>query len=259
VPAAARPAGDGPAPVAAADSWLVAGGRVRALDRHQARFDAACAAAAPGRRPGAEDLAGFWEAVTARLPRAGCWFPRVELAGPGTPGLELLVRPAPPPGTTVRLWLGDTADRRRVPRRKGPDLDWLAAVRDRAVAVGADDALLTTPGGLVLEGTATSLLWWEDDRLCLPPAGLRTLPGVTAGLLADRARELGIPVARRRVTVSGLAGREVWAVNALHGLRPVTGWAGDGAGAGPEPGAAQRAPAWRRWLQEAAVPLPGTA
>jgi hypothetical protein len=262
VPAAGLPADAGPAPVAAADSWLVTHGRVRALDRHQLRFGRACAAAAragPGRLPGPDDLAGFWTAVVARLPRTGCWFPRVELAGPGPPGLWLLVRPAPPPGTTARLWLGDTADRRRVPRRKGPDLPRLAALRARAVAAGADDALLTTPGGIVLEGTTTSLLWWEDDRLCLPSAGLRTLPGVTSGLLAQRARELGIPVARRRVTVSGLAGREVWAVNAAHGLRPVVGWAGSTAGPGTEPGTASRAPAWRHWLQEAAVPLPSTA
>jgi Amino-transferase class IV len=261
LPAAGRPADAGPVPVAAADSWLVAHGRVRALDRHQLRFARACAAAVsagPGRFPGPGDLAGFWSAVVAGLPRTGCWFPRVELAGPGTPELRLLLRPAPPLGTTARLWLGDTADRRRVPRRKGPDLHRLTTLRDRAVAAGADDALLTTPGGIVLEGATTSLLWWEDGRLCFPSPTLRTLPGVTSGLLADRACELGIPVARRRVTVAGLAGREVWAVNALHGLRPVTGWAGSAAGPGAEPGAARRAPAWQRWLQQAADPLPST-
>ena len=251
------PAAAGPEPVAAADSWLVANGRVRALDRHQFRFGRACAAAGrtrPGRAPGPDDLAEFWSAVVARLPRTGCWFPRVELAGPGRPELRLLVRPAPPLRTTARLWLGDTADRRRAPRRKGPDLHRLTALRDRAVAAGADDALLTTPGGVVLEGATTSLLWWEDGRLCLPAPGLRTLPGITSGLLTDRARELGIPVVRRRVTVAGLAGREMWAVNALHGLRPVTGWDDSGAG----PGAATRAPAWRRWLQEASALLPST-
>jgi branched-subunit amino acid aminotransferase/4-amino-4-deoxychorismate lyase len=257
VPTVGLPAAAGPEPVAAADSWLVANGRVRALDRHQFRFARACAAAGrtrPGRVPGPDDLDEFWSAVVARLPRTGCWFPRVELAGPGRPELRLLVRLAPPLRTTARLWLGDTADRRRAPRRKGPDLHRLTALRDRAVAAGADDALLTTPGGIVLEGAATSLLWWEDDRLCLPPPGLRTLPGITSGLLTERACELGIPVARRRVTVAGLAGREVWAVNALHGLRPVTGWDDSGAG----PGAATRAPAWRRWLREASALLPST-
>lgn len=260
LPAAGLPADVGPAPVAAADSWLVAHGRVRALGRHQLRFARACAAAGrtgPGPFPGPDDLTGFWCAVVARLPRTGCWFPRVELAGPGPPELRLLLRPAPPLGTTARLWLDDPADRRRTPRRKGPDLHRLTALRDRAVAAGADDALLTTPGGIVLEGATTSLLWWEDGCLCLPAAGLRTLPGITSGLLTDRARELGIPVARRRVTVAGLAGRELWAVNALHGLRPVTGWAGSAAGSGAEPGPARRAPAWQRWLQEAADPLPG--
>jgi branched-subunit amino acid aminotransferase/4-amino-4-deoxychorismate lyase len=262
LPAAGLPADAGPAPLAAADSWLVAHGRVRALDRHQLRFAQACAAAGragPDRFPGPDDLARFWSAVVARLPRTGCWFPRVELAGPGTAELRLLLRPAPPLGTTARLWLGDTADRRRMPRRKGPDLGRLTTMRDRAVAAGADDALLTTPGGIVLEGATTSLLWWEDGCLCLPSPGLRTVPGVTSGLLAERARELAIPVARRRVTVGGLAGREVWAVNALHGLRPVIGWAGSGGGPGTGPGAATRAPAWRRWLQEAAAPLPSTA
>lgn len=250
--APAGPAVPGTA-VAAADSWLVDNGRVRALDRHRGRFAHACAAVArPRGGPRPAEVAEFWDAAIALLPRVGRWFPRVQLSGSGRPDLWLLVRPAPRIASTVRLWLHDTADRRHAPRRKGPDLGWLMSLRSRAVAVGADDALLTTSGGLVLEGATTNLLWWESDCLCLPSPRLRTLPGVTSGLLVDRARETGVRVAYRRAAAADLANREVWAVNALHGIRPVIGWIG-----GPiQAGAPEKSPSWQRWLRDSAVPLP---
>jgi len=71
-----------------------------------------------------------------------------------------------------------------------------------------------------------SVLWWEDDTLCLPPPRLPVLPGVTVALVQERARREGIPVAHRERTVAGLDGREVWLVNALHGIRPVVQWSG---------------------------------
>jgi branched-subunit amino acid aminotransferase/4-amino-4-deoxychorismate lyase len=237
--------------LAACDSWLVDEGAVRAIDRHRARFAAACVdACAPRSVIGGLDA--FWAAVLAALPRRGRWFPRVEALGPDAGTLALRIRPAPAPGATVRLWLGDPVDRRLVPRRKGPDLEDLVRRRGRAVVAGADEALLTTGGGLVLEGATTSLLWWEDGRLCLPAPGLRVLPGVTSGLLVERARELGVEVRRRRAPVARLAGREVWAVNALHGIRPVVNWPGEGVPVGP----VEQAPGWRDWLHGLAGRLP---
>lgn len=126
----------------------------------------------------------------------------------------------------MRVWATGQADPRTVPRRKGPDLGALARVRERASGEGAEEAVLVAPSGSVLEAATASVLWWEDDTLCLPPPRLPVLPGVTVALVQERARREGIPVAHRERTVAGLDGREVWLVNALHGIRPVTGWIG---------------------------------
>ena len=163
--------------------------------------------------------------MTAALPRTGEWFPRVEL-GAESRELRLLLRHAPPLGTGVRVCATGRLDPRTVPRRKGPDLDILARVRQRAAVEGADEAVLIAPSGVVLEGATTSVLWWEDDTLCLPSPQLPVLAGVTTALIQERAQRTGIRVAHRERTLADLDGREVWLVNALHGIRPVTEWMG---------------------------------
>ncbi|MBT2446585.1 aminotransferase class IV [Streptomyces sp. ISL-43] len=245
----------------AADSWLVTDGRVRALDRHRHRFTTTCAETADIPRA---HLDTFWTAVEDLLPRdAGAWFPRVELerapadAPPGTllPGAHRLLyrlRPAPARSTTARVWGMAVCDPRRTPRHKGPDLAALAAVRARAAAADADEALLVTADGVVLEAANSSFLWWEGETLCHPAGELPVLPGVTAALLLDHAARTGVPVRPVRRRLSALADREIWVTNALHGLRPVTAWTGI-----TLPTAAPlRAPAWQSWLDTLPTPLP---
>ncbi|MFE7930805.1 aminotransferase class IV [Streptomyces sp. NPDC057456] len=231
-----------------ADSWLLREGRVRGYGRHRERFLRACADCAG---PGPRRLVEFWQDVTAELPRTGEWFPRVELTA-ATGELRLRLRHAPPLGVEVRLWAAGQPDPRTAPRRKGPDLDVLARLRGRATGAGAQEALLVTPTGVVLESATASVLWWEDDTLCLPPPRLSVLPGVTTALVQERAVRSGIRVDHRERTVSELDGREVWLVNALHGIRPVTGWTGESMTAGR----ATRAARWRAWLDELWEPLP---
>ncbi|WP_329220381.1 aminotransferase class IV [Streptomyces sp. NBC_01485] len=243
-------------PLLVADSWLVRDGRVRGYGRHRERFLRACAEyvkGSDGGGSGPRRLVQFWQDVTAALPRTGEWFPRVELTA-GSLELRLRLRHAPPLGTAIRLWSVGQPDRRTAPRRKGPDLDVLARVRERAIDEGAQDGMLVDPSGAVLESATASVLWWEDDTLCQPPPRLPHLPGVTAALIQERALHSGIRTAHRERTVTELAGREVWLVNALHGIRPVTGWTGEPMTAGP----AVRAEEWRRWLDELPEPLPNT-
>jgi branched-subunit amino acid aminotransferase/4-amino-4-deoxychorismate lyase len=240
----------------AADSWLFQDGRVRGLDRHRGRFFAACAEAAG--EP-AEHVAEFWRQAVAALPRTGDWFPRVELVKADVPEparptcLYLRIRPAPARTTELTVWPAEEPDARTHPRRKGPDVALLAAVRAAAVRRGAQETLLTAPCGAVLEGTTTSLLWWEENTLCLPSSHLPVLPGVTSALIQERAAELDVSVEHRRRTVHDLEGHEVWLVNALHGIRPVTAWLGGTPSAGP----VVRAPLWQTWLQDVAEPVHG--
>ncbi|MFC9425571.1 aminotransferase class IV [Streptomyces sp. NPDC056987] len=249
-PAGARGAGASGGALPAADSWLVTDGRVRALSRHRERFLRACAETVE--LPHGQ-LAAFWQDMTAQLPHEGMWFPRVELAPPGrTPLLRLRLRVAPPLASGVRVWADGQLDPRAVPRRKGPDLETLAGVRRRAAAHGADEALLTTASGLVLEAAYSSVMWWEEGTLCVPSPALPVLAGVTTAVIRERARRARIPFVARDRTVAELAGREVWLVNALHGIRPVTAWTGRPM----EAGAATRAPEWREWLAGITEPLP---
>ena len=222
----------------AADSWLVEDGRVRALERHWARFEATCRE--HGVAPDA--LAELRAGVARAVPPRGRWFPRVELRADGE--LAVRVRPAPAREPTVMAWVADVADPRREPRHKGPDLERLAALRERAEAHGAGEALLSDAAGRLLEGAFTSLLWWEGQTLCAVPDDAPILPGVTRALLLELARDRGTPVAHRRPAPQELADRETWLVSALHGIRVVIGWCNGG----PPAGRAPRAGGWQRLL-----------
>jgi branched-subunit amino acid aminotransferase/4-amino-4-deoxychorismate lyase len=222
------------AAVEAAESWLVVDGRVRGLDLHWARFRAA----APELRA----------AVARALPVRGRWWPRVELRADGSRWLA--VRPAPPREPTVVAWVSDGPDPRREPRRKGPDLERLGALRAEAARHGAGEALLSDRDGRLLEGAYSSLLWWEGDALWTVPDDAPVLPGVTRALLLALADAHQVAVRRRRPAPAELAGREVWLTGALHGIRVVSAWA-DGPPAGP----ALRASEWQRRLEAGAEPL----
>jgi branched-subunit amino acid aminotransferase/4-amino-4-deoxychorismate lyase len=222
----------------AADSWLVDDGRVRAVERHWARFGATCRER--GVDPAA--VAELRAEVARALPPRGRWFPRIELRADGE--LAVQVRPAPAREPTVVAWVADVADPRREPRRKGPDLERLAALRARAAAHGAGEALLSDPDGRLIEGAYTSLLWWEGETLCAVPDNGPILPGITRALLLELAGDHGTPVTLRRPAPRELADRETWLVSALHGIRVVTGWANGG----PPAGGAPHADGWQRLL-----------
>lgn len=213
----------------AADSWLVVDGHARAVERHWARFAAAC---------GGVDLTAFRAEVERAIPTKGRWFPRIELRADGE--LAVHVRPAPPREPTVTAWIADVPDPRRAPRIKGPDLERLGALRHRAAEHGAGEAVLADGEGRLLEGAYTSLLWWEGDTLCAVPDDAPILPGITRALLI----ELAGTVELRRPAPQELAGRETWLVSALHGIRAVTRWV-----SGPAPGEARRAAEWQRRLE----------
>jgi branched-subunit amino acid aminotransferase/4-amino-4-deoxychorismate lyase len=229
--------------LAVAESWLVSDGRARGLDLHWRRFERGCTEAGLAPRVGRATVA-------SALPEGGRWFPRVEVRADGEAGVA--VRPAPPRDPEVIAWVFAGGDPRRAPRRKGPDLGRLGALRAHAARHGAGEALLCDGAGRLLEGAYTSLLWWEGDVLWAVPDDAPILDGVTRALLLALAAAGGVDVRHRRPTPAELEGREVWLTSALHGIRAVRP---SPAAACLRAGPAPRAPAWQARLEALAEPI----
>ncbi|MGO4593916.1 aminotransferase class IV [Leifsonia sp. 2TAF2] len=232
----------------AADSFLVQHGEALALGLHRTRF------AETAREQGfasAGELEAFWEAGVATLPRDGAWFPRFELVrARDALRLRFRLRTAPPLTTSVVVATAE-ADPRRTPELKGPDIDALSAVRQRAQRRGAQEAILLD-GGQVSDGTSTALLWWRGDALFAPPFSLPRVDSVAARTVRGIAAALGVPVDEEAVRPAELDGVVLWAVNALHGIRMVTAWV-DGPALVHD---AARTEAWRARFAMLARPLP---
>ena len=205
------------ATLTAADSWLVTDGTALALDLHRTRFlDAA---------PGGEE---FWDAAIAAIPTTGDWFPRVEQHSDGR--FLFRQRSAPELRRSLTLTTHRGPDPRRAPSVKGPDLDALRRLRSAAQAEGADEAVILSADGYVVESSQSAIAWWRGSILCTPPAEFARCDSVTARSLLGLAGALGVDLLEEAVTPAELDGTEIWALNALHGPRIVTGWSG-----GPHP------------------------
>lgn len=202
-----------------ADSFLVEDGQAIALAQHLARFQASCHIQAAHSMP---EIPCFWAQMQHLIPTVGRWFPRVEMRlTAGLLQFSVRLRPAPAASTTIKLVLSTEPDPRHYPQIKGPDLAALETWRQAAFAQGGNEAILCSPTGIVLEGLTTSLVWWEGETLCFPSAHLPTLPSITRHVVGAVAQELNIPIAYRHLAQEHLHIVPVWALNALHGIRPV--------------------------------------
>jgi hypothetical protein len=224
--------------IVAADSWLVADGTALALGLHRSRFlDSA---------PGAEE---FWDAAVAAIPAVGEWFPRVELHEPRRLVFRLRSAPERTRSAVLATWTGD--DPRTEPSVKGPDLAAMLRIRTAVQADGADEAVILTEDGYVVEGAYSALLWWRGEILCGPPESFDRVDSVTARSVLTLARALGIDTHEEAVTPAELDGTELWALSALHGIRIVTKWV-DGPQLAEKPG---RLAQWRTRLDALRKPI----
>ncbi|CAN5526113.1 aminotransferase class IV [soil metagenome] len=256
------------ATILAADSWFATGGRVLALGLHRMRFLDAVAELAERRGLSAEvdalDVEAFWGEAVARIPRTGDWFPRVELRVQHQ-AAELLfrLRAAPERHRSLVLATHRGDDPRTEPWIKGPDLEAMTRLRTEAQGVGADEAVLlgtidhdadgeSRDERYVAEGSTTCLVWWTGDALCVPSIELPRIDSVTLRSVLALAMATGVDVLHDAVLPGQLDGLEVWALNALHGIRIVTGWV-DGPTTAERPG---RLDMWRARLDALRKPLP---
>ncbi|MEN9989164.1 MAG: hypothetical protein RL508_143 [Actinomycetota bacterium] len=216
--------------LAAADSWLVENGRVRALDEHYARFGAWVNRFAPQLYP---SLSVFYDLVSKATNLDGRWFPRIELHlaavstqpnGPAEPSLFLRLREAPESLVDITLWTLDEPDPRAMPLVKGPDLSLGMQIRRKAILHNADEAVILDANGFVEEGALTSIVWWRGDVLCAPDDSIPWLNSVTRNAVFAIARDMGFATRTERAKPADLVGLEIWALSSLHGIRPVVDW-----------------------------------
>ncbi|WP_164512836.1 aminotransferase class IV [Leucobacter chromiireducens] len=184
-------------------------------------------------------LDDFLTEAADRIAAYGEGFPRLELWREPDGGLsfELSLRPLPELRDTIELRTAGNVALDHA-EWKGPNI---AVLGELNRSLGAE-ALLTGPACTVREGATTSLIVWRDESDssgCVIASGVR-VDSVTEGVLVEAAarRLVGEKPNRSRTgglvlggfgrdrdrdpTPAQLHGLEVWAVNALHGIRPVT-------------------------------------
>lgn len=236
--------------IAVADSWLVTDGTVLALDLHRARF---LGSIDPRFTDDELQYEDFWDAAVAAIPREGDWFPRVELQlRNDAPLLVFRLRSAPSRSKAVRLATHPGSDPRSEPSTKGPDGPALLRTRTAAQKRGADEAVIVSSEGYIVEGAYSAILWWRGEFICAPSLELERVESVTARSVITLATALGVDVHYESVTPSELDGLEIWTLSALQSIRIVTEWV-DGPAPAELPG---RLTTWRARLDRLRRPLP---
>lgn len=209
--------------LAVADSWLVDNGRARHLPEHYKRFENWVLEIDPN----LSRLDEFFEQVTALTPRQGMWFPRIEYIiniNTNQSQLVLRMRAAPHLESSIVLWSFSEPDPRLNPLVKGPDLSLGMQMRRAAQMHGADEAVLLTNQGYIVEGALTSLVWFRDDVLCAPGEDIDWIPSITRKEVFAIAESMGMQTRSETVKPADLVGLEIWALSSLHGIRAVDSW-----------------------------------
>lgn len=97
----------------------------------------------------------------------------------------------------------------------------MAAYR-HAARLGADDVVLTSLEGRLLEGPTSTVVWAAGGALHTPPLETGILAGTTMARLFGRAESGGWPTARTGGTVDDLHGADaVWLLSGVRGAAPV--------------------------------------
>ena len=97
----------------------------------------------------------------------------------------------------------------------------MAALR-HAHTLGADDVVLTSLEGQLLEGPTSTVVWAAGGALHTPPLDTGILAGTTMARLFHRAAETGWPTAVTPGTVADLhAADAVWLVSGIRGVAAV--------------------------------------
>ncbi|MFC5338371.1 aminotransferase class IV [Leucobacter denitrificans] len=208
-----------------ADSFRVCVSRgtaeARGLSRHIARFTTSVRSACTDlNMPFREaDFEHFLRDSLTQIEKYGEGNPRLELWGGvnQTPELRLSLRPLPELSESIELRSIGTDDPVLWhPERKGRNIGVFSALNRE---LGAE-AILTNADA-VAEGTTTALIWWIGSDGFIS-ASTRRVASVTEALICEIAENRSEQLTPTHITADALVECEVWAVNALHGLRTAT-------------------------------------
>ena len=99
--------------------------------------------------------------------------------------------------------------------------------REEARAAGADEALLATAGGELLEGAVSNVFALISGALVTPPLARGILPGVARRVVLERAADAGMRAHEATLTVADLArAEEVLLTNAIQQVVPLAWFEG---------------------------------
>ncbi|MDA3145935.1 aminotransferase class IV [Leucobacter sp. UCMA 4100] len=183
-----------------------AGVRERAGERQEALLDDFFALALPS-------IDEYARANGPAFPRFECWQDRATFR------FELALRPAPQRTREIALTTAQqpAADDAHL---KGPNIDRYGRVMRRL----GGEALFVNDRGNAIEGTTTSFVWWREGRLMHAPSTTMRprVASITERIVTEIAARLGYETGTELCSPLELAETELWALNALHGIRPVT-------------------------------------
>jgi branched-subunit amino acid aminotransferase/4-amino-4-deoxychorismate lyase len=97
-------------------------------------------------------------------------------------------------------------------------------LREKAQAAGADEAIILDSQGRIIDGSTTCLLWFDGDDVVMPPAEALRVDSITVSLVTEALKNAGATIREQWVTPQDLVKKEIYALNALHGVRAVSGW-----------------------------------
>jgi 4-amino-4-deoxychorismate lyase len=220
------------------ESVLVTGGRTPDLPAHLTRL-ARSAALLELTDPGDAVWQALVDAVLTDWPadvEGACRLFLTRGLGEGAPPTVLALL-APVPAETLRqrtggisvvtLGLGIPADfRATAPWLLGgaKTLSYAVnmAAQRHAHRLGADDVVLTSLDGRLLEGPTSTVVWAADGVLRTPPVETGILAGTTAGRLFARAADDGWPTEVTTGTAADLhAADAVWLLSGIRGAATV--------------------------------------